>query len=355
MVKRVFNLKQMKKLIFLIAFFCSLVCLKTTFANDKTVISDSLFVTAASNYCANANSLAFIVWQDGKITKEAYWKGTTSTTPLLTASGTKSFNGPMAMIAVQDGLISLDEKVANAITEWQTDPLKKEITYRQLLNQTSGLRPAGTGAAASWPAWADLVGLPMLGKPGDQFRYGANHFNVFGYALQRKLNGKMTTEEYYKTKLFDKIGIKVTWRLRSADNNPQLGGGAVLSALDWLSFGKLIYQHGRWNGKQIIDSALLSECFKPTQPQNPAYGLSWWLKEPVSAQQIAGNSMLKQLAPFLNATWIPEDLFFAAGAGKQLLYIIPSKKAIVVRMGPLTGSSAFDTIEFLNLLLRGFK
>src|SRR5204862_4336450 len=58
--------------------------------------------------------------------------------------------GIAAMAAVEDGLLTLDEKVADTITEWKGDPRKGQITIRQLLTLSSGLDPGAnlSGAAA---------------------------------------------------------------------------------------------------------------------------------------------------------------------------------------------------------------
>ncbi|MDA1049369.1 MAG: hypothetical protein O3C40_02675 [Planctomycetota bacterium] len=51
-----------------------------------------------------------------------------------------------------------------------------------------------------------------------------------------------------------------------------------------------------------------------------------------------------------NSAWLPNDLVAACGAGKQRLYVIPSRKLVVVRQGGL--SQGFSDIEFLSLLLQ---
>ena len=47
---------------------------------------------------------------------------------------------------------------------------------------------------------------------------------------------------------------------------------------------------------------------------------------------------------------LPNDLFLAAGAGKQRLYIIPSLDLVIVRQGR---QARFDDAEFLKRLLIG--
>jgi len=96
---------------------------------------------AARRYSELHGGQAMVVMWDGKIVFESYANGGGKDRLQLLASGTKSFVGVIAVAAVQDGLIRLDEKVCESLTEWKTDPLKSQITYRQLLTMTSGLTP----------------------------------------------------------------------------------------------------------------------------------------------------------------------------------------------------------------------
>jgi len=48
---------------------------------------------------------------------------------------------------------------------------------------------------------------------------------------------------------------------------------------------------------------------------------------------------------------MPADVVMAAGAGKQRLYIIPSRGLVVVRMGPVRGGRQFTDLAFLRALL----
>lgn len=306
----------------------------------------------ASDYCAQQKSVSFLVLADGKTLREQYFDGATANQRNMLASGTKSFTGMMAMFAVQDKLLMLDNPASESLTEWKADPPKSKITYRQLLNLTSGLTPGEMGSATNSESWAAIIAEPMVYAPGERFNYGAYQLNAFGLALQRKLNGE-TVETYLKRKIFDPLGITAEWRFRCADGNPQLGGGVFMTARDWAMFGEFVRNQGKYNGQQLLDPALLAECFKPTQPQNPAYGLTWWLKQPVSQALILANPTVQEVSAIANAAWVPADLVMAAGAGKQRLYVIPSLNLVVVRQGRL--AQGFEDAEFLSLLLRGKK
>jgi CubicO group peptidase (beta-lactamase class C family) len=195
------------------------------------------------------------------------------------ASGTKSFVGVTAVAAVEDGLIRLDDRACESLTEWKNNRVKSQITYRQLLTLTSGLTPGERGEGGRNPAWKEIIGKPMSGKPGGQFEYGAYHLNAFGEALQWRLKGE-TFEQYLVRRVLKPLGITLEWRIRCPDGNPQLGGGGAMTARDWATFGEFMRLGGQREGKQLIRKELLAECLRGTK-QNPAYGLTWWLKEAV--------------------------------------------------------------------------
>lgn len=330
-------------------------CKKTSTDTTPTspIVYDTLFLNAAKNYCLNSGSSSFLVYQNGQYLTENYYGSTTASTKLLLASGTKSFNGITAMLAVQDGIINIDNFAKESLTEWNSDPLKSLITYKILLNQTSGLTPGVAGTATNLASWDSIIASPMVYNPGERFNYGPYHFNAFGYAVERKLAGGETHEAYMKRKLFDPLGMSVDWNFKSGGTKPQLGGGAFSTAKDWSKLGILILQKGKWNGVQILSETLLNRCFVSTDPQNPAYGLSWWLNKPVSSTLISQIPTLQELAPMLNNSLLPRDIIFAAGSGKQRLYIIPSKNAVIVRNGPVSSSNTFEDSDFLMYLLFG--
>lgn len=307
----------------------------------------------AWDYCQQSGTRAMLVMQDGKLLFEQYANGGSATRPQLLASGSKSFNGVLAEAAVEDGLLKLDDKVSDVVTEWKNDPQKSKITYRQLLTLTSGLSPGSIRGKLGLSGWNDVLSVPMVSAPGEKFEYGGNHLNAFAAALQRKLKNE-TYESYLKRRILDPLGITLAWRGRFDDGNPQVAGGGFMTARDWATFGEWVRQEGKWNGKQIIAKNRLAECFA-SSPQNPAYGLTWWLKKPVDRELLQEIPLLRtELGPLLISTYIPDDLVMAAGAGKQRLYIIPSLKLVALRQGPLLSANGqFADIEFLSRLLRG--
>jgi CubicO group peptidase (beta-lactamase class C family) len=308
---------------------------------------------AAADYSKSQTGQNMLVMFDGKIIFEQYENGGAVDQPHALASGAKSFMGSAAVAAVQDGLIKLDNPAVENIPEWKNDPVKSTITYRQLLNMTSGLTRPTSDAERKLP-FKEQMALPMSAKPGEHFQYGFYQLEMFAYALQNKL-APQTYAQYLKRRILDPIGIPFELVPPAADGRPQAGPASV-TARDWAKYGEFIRHEGNWNGQQILDPALLRDCFKGSKA-NPAYGVTWWLKSPVSQELIAdkgADTMVSQTwHEIANSDWLPDDLVAAVGAGKQRLYIFPSLKLIVVRQGER--SEGYHDLEFLSLLLRELK
>lgn len=282
----------------------------------------------AADYLHSCNGHALLVYRDGQLVFEEYLNGHQREVPHRLASGTKSFVGVLAVMAVEDGVLKLDEKVADTLTEWRDDTRKSQITIRQLLTLTSGI--AG-GEIGDVPSYREAVRLAEAKfPPGAKFQYGPVPFQCFGELLRRKLAPqKETVEGYLKRRLLDPIGLKPPFWRKDVDGNLNLPSGALLTATEWAKFGQLVLNKGAWNGKQLVSEKLLAECSQGT-PANPTYGLTFWLN-------VADER--------------PRDLLMAAGAGKQKLYIVPSLRLLVVQFAE--APRRFQERELIRLVLDG--
>jgi CubicO group peptidase (beta-lactamase class C family) len=289
----------------------------------------------AADYAMHQGGDALLILEGEEIVLEEYDKNYSASKPHPLASGTKSFSGAMAIAAVQDGLLDLDEPVAKTITEWQKHPHRSKVTVRQLLTLTSGI---STGKLGQVPTYAQAIQAPLTALPGKAFQYGPVPLQIFGELMRRKLlPHKEDPLAYLKRKIFDPIDLKVgDWQL-DADGNPNLPSGAALTARDWARFGRLLERKGRWNGRKVLDKKLLQQCYEGSTA-NASYGLTFWLNAP-------GLSPLGKPQDLLAAA--PQDTIMAAGADDQRLYIIPSKNLVIVRFGR---DNSFEDDAFLSLL-----
>ncbi len=256
---------------------------------------------------------ALVVAKDGRILDEAYGEGYDASTPHALYSGTKSFWGIAAVTAERDGILRIDDRVADTFPQWNADKWKRRVTLRHLLQLTSGIGFGGLGSAV--PTHAKALAIELKNEPGTTFTYGGIPLQVFGAVLAHKLESrKQTPHEYLQRRILDPIGMRIgKWRTL-ADGTHPLPTGAFVSAHEWLKYGQLVCEHREE----------FAECFQGS-PVNPRYGLGWWLGTP-------------------NA---PSDLIYASGSAGQAMYIVPSLQTVVVHFG---NSSSYKHDAFLKRL-----
>ena len=238
----------------------------------------------ARAYAARHDGLSLLILHDGGVVLEDYPVSGPDDAHAL-HSGTKSFLGVLAAAAVQDGLLTLDERVSETLTEWRNEPLKAGATIRQLLNLTAGL-PSQIGVI---PTYADAVAMPFNAAPGERFQYGPAPFQVFGEVLRRKLGDAGRPADplaYLHDRVLDPIGLRYADWARGADGLPRLPAGAVMSAREWARFGEFVRASGMVDGAPVVDEQTFEAMFQGSRA-NPAYGLTWWLPRPTSAQSRA--------------------------------------------------------------------
>ena len=307
---------------------------------------------AARDYNFAVGGQTLIVMHNGTVLDESYGNGGSSDRIQLLASGTKGLTGMLGALAASEGLIGLDEPVAQrAITEWQGDALKSKITFRHLLTMTSGLEELNNLAG-----WNGYLSARAINDPGSVFIYSGDP-NILGLALERRLAGE-SVADYMNRKLLQPLDItSLRWGTNFSDGKPNLSGGAYLTARDWIKFGEFIRKtmEGSWAGPSLLQRAFFDQAFMGNAA-HPAYGFYWWLKRPVSPALAATidtnnkNQFTRQIKPIIDDPRIPDDIVMAAGAFDQRLYVIPSRGLTVVRNGPVD-NNAFEDLQFLGRLL----
>jgi len=343
--------------------------------------------SAAANPCQQAidynrrhHGPALVVMKSGEVVCEDYKDGFRPDTPYTLFSGSKSYAGVVAAAAAADGLLSLDEPVADTITEWRKDPLKSKLTIRHLLSLTSGLDTQGPRWA---PEFEQAVELPAAAEPASEFRYGPIVFQIFGEVIERKLRDAGRDprfQAYLAQRVLEPAGVAAPAWLAAGDppvavfrsgrlpdplpplgdSDPNLAAGAVASAREWAEFGEFIRT---WPDRRRpdLDHSVFDAQFHGTRA-NPGYGLGWWLARDMD---LSRKSSLGQVMDAIDlvegaiAGEIPDDVAAALGAAGQMLFVIPSRRMVAVRFGApprrvrrtATGSEGFSHTDFLKRVL----
>jgi CubicO group peptidase (beta-lactamase class C family) len=291
------------------------------------------------DYAKGQKTTGFMIVQDRKVIAEVNWPlaadaatfkanftyGTTKDGALLEdiASGQKSYIAMIAAAAIDRGYLDLGNQVSfYAGQGWsKASPAQEaKITVRNLMEMNSGLTEQLTYEA----------------EPGTKFFY-----NTPAYAVMKKvLEGATLSalDDLTRRFLTEPAGLSETaWRKRpgafSDVGNPT---GLVTSPRDMVKFGQLVLDGGKAGDKQVVSKTQLDALFKRTAT-NPAYGHLWWLNGSAYRIMPAGRRIETSLIPAA-----PADLVAALGAQDRKIYVVPSRKLIVVRTGQATPDREFD-------------
>ncbi len=281
------------------------------------------------DYLELKNTKGFIVLHNGKIVMEHYFNGHTATTPWYWASAGKTLTSMVTGIAEENGLLNSNNKVSDYLgVGWTTAPIAKEnlITCKHLLTMTSGLDDS----------LGDDVSSANLKYKADAGTRWAYH-NVY-VKLQDVVAAasQQTFSSYFNQHLKDKIGMSGTW-IPSGDLSVFWSTTRSMAR-----FGLLAYHKGTWNTTKIVNEAYFIKAINTSQNINKAYGYLWWLNGKDSYH--LPQTQLEFQGKLIPSA--PDDLYSALGKNDQKIYVVPSKKLVIVRMG--------ESAEGTNFALSGF-
>src|SRR5947207_10595411 len=227
---------------------------------------DPAAVSAAADYSARHRGVSFLAIQDRRTLLEQNAK-----TAHKIYSGTKAFWDLTALAAAEDGLLNLDERVADTITIWRRDPQKAQVTIRQLLDFDSGLEPQFfLHETQSGDRDAAAVRARMVAEPGRAFIYGPAALQVFHQVLKEKLRGDSPTH-YLERHVLHRLSLGSQRYLTDTLGNPLLATVWILSARQWAKLGHLVLS----NGAPVISRNSREQCWLGPASTH-ALSLGWW-------------------------------------------------------------------------------
>ncbi len=317
---------------------------------------------AVKTELAKRRTKSLLVIRNDRIVYEWYADNHGPSKKHYTASMAKALVGGVSLaLAMGKGRIRLDEPASKFIPQWRDDPQKSKITIRQLGSHTSGIEDAEADdlphdQLTGWKGdfWKRLEPpndpftisrdvSPVLFEPGTKFQYSNPGIALLGYAVTASL--KNARDENLRTDLrsllqdnvMRPIGIEDgEWavgygRTFDVDGFPLVGtwGGGSFSARALARVGRLMLRKGDWNGRQILSPEAVRETTIDAGLPN-GNGMGWWTN---------GQNLFPSL---------PRDAFWAAGAGHQILLVVPSLNLICVRNGNRLVAETGSETEYQN-------
>jgi len=219
----------------------------------------------------------------------------TPDTPFLICGISKLITATAVMLAVQDGLVSLDEPITTYLPEFTINSRYEEhperrITLRRLLDYTAGLpleAPVGNyfepASSASFEDHVKSVfGSWLIYGTGTGFAYGSISSDLAAYVIQR-VTGK-PYEQYVRERVFiplqmsgstlDRTEIlknrnRAIGHMMAMDGLPAVypglgAGGAYSTVKDLARLLQLHINRGTLDGKRILDESLVRAIHQPT-------------------------------------------------------------------------------------------
>jgi CubicO group peptidase (beta-lactamase class C family) len=292
-------------------------------------------------------TLAVVVVSRGRVVSERYAPGIGPETPLPGWSMAKSVMNALAGILVAQGRLALDAPVP--IPQWQGsgDP-RARITLDQLLRMSSGLRfdedmssprsdlmrmLLGVGDAAALAMDNELVAAP-----GTKWQYSSGTSNILARVVRNAMQDESAYLTFPRRALFDRLGM--SGAVLETDASGTFVGSSYMyaTARDWARFGMLYLQDGVWNGERVLPEGWVAYTTSAA-PADPGkrYGAHFWLRIP---DEYRGSD-----------AGLPAGTYHAVGHEAQFITIVPSRNAVIVRLGHTRYAGAWDQSAFVRDVL----
>jgi CubicO group peptidase (beta-lactamase class C family) len=261
---------------------------------------DPMLVTKLYYNAAELETIySLLVVKNGYLIAEDYFNEGSVDQKDRLQSVTKSFTSALVGIALEQGyLSSVDQKMLDFFPEIAgqiTDPRKKEITIRQMLQMRAGY-PWEETAPALWDGllsgyYVPLIEeFPLITDPGTDFHYSNLTSNWLGIIVDRATG--MNLKAYAEENLFSPLGVEAGEWGTDAEGHNNGCADLHLTARDAAKFGLLYLNDGVYDGKQIVPADWVHDSLQSYSedinvsggfPKNYGlvisdigYGYQWW-------------------------------------------------------------------------------
>jgi len=290
-------------------------------------------------------TIAYLVIKNDSIWFENYYDGFNENSQSNSFSMAKSYVSGLLGKAIMEGHIkSLNQPVSDFLPPFN-EGLAAKMTVGDLSSMASGTSwdekyysPFSIVTRAYFDDDLEkvMLGLKVTNEPGNSFKYSSGDTQMLAMVIEKATGKKLynyLTESFWKP-----LGTEnpTLWQVDSEGHDLVKAYCCIASnAKDFARFGKLYKDHGKWNGKQILDSTFVAKSLKPVHSDGSMYGYGWWLK-----------------------TIGTKNFFMMRGHLGQYVIVEPNDNVIIVRLGHSKGSDievGKFTIDIITYIEEAYK
>ena len=274
---------------------------------------------------------SLLIARHGRLVLDAYFNGYDASRPHDVRSAGKSVTTLLVGKAIEHSRsFSPGSRVAAILSQYSPfandDGRKERITLSNLMSMSAGYAcddndgasPGGEDRMQSQIAQPDwykfTVDLPMLFDPGSHALYCSAEINLLGAIVSKETRSWLPDYFYDNFARPMDFGPYAMWLVPPPVDDAYMAGGDEFRPRDFLKFGQLFLNGGRWNGRQIVAASWLAECGKKhayVEDGGGDYGYGWHL----STFHVRGRTI---------------HAISAGGNGGQLLYVVPQLDMAVI-------------------------
>jgi CubicO group peptidase (beta-lactamase class C family) len=279
-------------------------------------------------------TIAYVIIKNDSIWFENYYDGFGEDSKSNSFSMAKSYVSGLMQKAIEQGHIkSLDQPVGDFFPEFSKGKASK-MTIGDLSSMSSGtnwVEAYYSPLSITTRAYFDddlekvILGLKVVDEPGQTYKYASGDTQLLAMVIEKATGKKMY--DYLSESFWKPLGSEnsTLWQVDSEENDLVKAYCCIASnAKDFARYGKLFKDHGKWNGKQVLDSAFVAKAVTPRFTASPEYGYGWWL-----IQDYKGK-----------------DFFMMRGHLGQYVIVQPDDNVIIVRLGHESRKVDYDGDAF---------
>ena len=204
----------------------------------------------------------------------------------------KSFTSTAVGFAVQDGLLTVEDRVIDYFPELLTSlPCEnmQKMKIKHVLTMNTGHAVESGLIGDNWEK--RFIRSYVEYEPGTHFMYNTTGTYMLSAILQ-KVTGK-NLMDYLREKLFDPLEMsRDIWSENSPTGIATGGHGMNVRIEDIAKLGQFYLQRGQWNGKQLLNEQWIQDAQTPWSDNsqykgggggpdwNAGYGYQFWMCVP---------------------------------------------------------------------------